>query len=65
MKTRTDASGAICGTPLQQQLRLKVGAKVMMTYNVDTCDSLTNGAFGEVVGFKFSNEGKVKQVGYF
>ena len=62
MKTRTDASGAICGTPLQQHLRLKVGAKVMMTFNVDTCDSLTNGAFGEVVGFKFNKEGKVKQV---
>ena len=62
MKTRTDPSGAICGTPLQQQLRLKVGAKVMMTYNVDTCDSLTNGVFGEVLGFKFNKEGNVSQV---
>ena len=34
----------------------------MMTYNVDTCDSLTNGAFGEVMGFKLDDQGNVKQV---
>ena len=34
----------------------------MMTYNVDTCDSLTNGAFGEVLGYKFDKNGLVKQV---
>ncbi|HBI40238.1 MAG TPA: hypothetical protein DDY16_04745 [Tenacibaculum sp.] len=34
----------------------------MLTYNVDVIDSLTNGAFGEVVGFQFTNSGAVKCV---
>ena len=53
---RTDASGAISGTPLQKKLKLKVSAKVMLTYNIDTCDCLTNGAFGEVLGFKLKKD---------
>ena len=61
-KPRTDSSGAISGTPLQKNIKLKVGAKVMLTYNVDTCDCLTNGAFGEVVGFKFDKNGSWKHV---
>ena len=62
LKPRTDQSGAILGTPLQRTLQLKVGSKVMLTYNIDTCDSLTKGAFGEVVGFKFSDNEMVQQV---
>ena len=61
-KPRIDPSGAISGTPLQKTLKMKVGAKVMLTYNIDTCDCLTNGAFGEVVGFKFNREGDLTQV---
>ena len=45
LKPRTDPSGAVSGTPLQKELKLKLGAKIMMTYNIDTCDCLTNGAF--------------------
>ena len=60
-KPRTDASGAISGTPLQMKLKLKVSAKVMLTYNIDTCDCLTNGAFGEVLGFKLKKD-KIVQV---
>ena len=62
LKPRTDPSGAVSGTPLQKELKLKLGAKIMMTYNIDTCDCLTNGAFGEVVGFKFDHLGGIKQV---
>ena len=62
VKPKTDASGAISGTPLQKELKLKVGAKVMMTYNIDTCDCLTNGAFGEVVGFRYDDNEGIKQV---
>ena len=60
-KPKIDPTGAIRGTALQTMLRLKVGAKVMLTSNIDTCDCLTNGALGEVVGFKF-NKDILKQV---
>ena len=59
---RCDTAGSICGTPLQKQLKLKVGAKVMLTYNIDTCDSLTNGAFGEVLGYEYNQGGHIKKV---
>ena len=62
LKPRTDASGAISGTPLQKKLKFKIGAKVMLTYNIDTCDSLTNGAFGEVMGYQFDKNGIINQV---
>ena len=62
LKPRTDPSGAIIGTTLQKELKLKISARVMMTFNVDTCDCLTNGAFGEVLGFKFDSVGEVAQV---
>ena len=39
---KTDASGAVSGTPLQKVLKLKIGAKVMLTYNINTFDSLTS-----------------------
>jgi hypothetical protein len=61
-KPRMDPSGSISGTPLQKTIKLKVGAKVMLTYNIDTCDCLINGAFGEVVGFKFTTEGALKHM---
>ena len=34
----------------------------MLTHNVDTSDCLTNGAFGEVVDFKFDNAGQIKEI---
>ena len=61
-RPRSDAAGAICGTPLQKQLKLKVSAKVMLTYNIDTCDCLTNGALGEVLGYEFHKEGSIRKV---
>ena len=40
---------------LAKCLELKVGAKVMVTVNVDIQDILINGQVGEVVGFKIKN----------
>ena len=57
-----DSSGAIKNTPLQKNLKLKVGCKIMLTFNVDTTDCLTNGAFGEVLGFHRSKQNLVKKV---
>ena len=59
-KPNIDASGQVKGTPLQNVLKLKIGAKVMLTFNIDTCDSLTNGSFGEVVGFRPHNTQDVR-----
>ena len=58
----TDASGAIRNTPLQKTLKIKIGARVMLTHNIDTCDSLTNGTFGEVIGVEFNDSNIVKRV---
>ena len=62
VKPRTSNDGSITNTPLQNILNLKVGAKVMLTYNIDVIDSLTNGAFGEIVGFRFDDSGAIKTI---
>ena len=61
-KPRLNKDGSILNTPLQNILKLKTTAKVMLTYNVDVMDSLANGAIGEVVGFLFAPSGEVKTV---
>ena len=58
----TDRTGAIRNTPLQKNLKLKIGAKVMLTHNIDTCDGLTNGTFVIVLGFKFHRDGTISHV---
>ena len=37
-------AGEVMKTPFQRELKLKIHAKVMLTYNIDTGDGLTNGA---------------------
>ena len=41
---------------------MKVGTKIMLTYNLDTTDGLTNGAFGEVLGFETLDSGAVNTI---
>ena len=62
VNARMNSDDSISNTPLQKLLKLKVGAKVMLTYNVDVIDSLTNGAMGEVVGFQFLKNDIIKNV---
>ena len=61
-KVREDSGGCVLNTPLQKQLKLKIGAQVMLTYNIDTLDCLTNGSLGEVVEFKIGKWGKVAKI---
>ena len=62
LKPHTDATGAIKNTPLQKLLKLKIRARVMLTHNIDTCDCLTNGTFGEVIGLEFDSFGVLNKV---
>ena len=62
MKSFAGNTGAIKGSQLQKTLKLKIGAKVMMTTNVDTTDSLTNGTFGSVFGFEKQDNGKITSI---
>ena len=59
---RTEASGAIRNTPLQKILKMKIGARIMLTYNIDTCDCLTNGTFGEIIGIEFDKMNNLTRV---
>ena len=47
-------NGIIKGSPLVYDLRLKKGARVMLTTNLDVCDGLVNGSLGTVAGFEFN-----------
>ena len=62
LKPMTDNTGAIKGSQLQKTLKLKVGAKVMLTTNIDTTDGLTNGTFGQVIGFGRDDKGKISGI---
>jgi hypothetical protein len=55
-------TGTINNTPFQAKLKLKVGAKLMMTYNVNTADGLTNGSRGELMGIVKNNEGDISKL---
>ena len=54
--------GKVKNTPCTNELRLKIGSEVILTYNVDICDSLANGSKGTVIGFIKNSQGKVRYV---
>ena len=41
--------GAVASTSFLDELKLKLGAKVMLVHNIDTVDCLTNGQLGELI----------------
>ena len=60
-KPKIDKSdGSVDESPMIYELKLKVGARIMMTYNDDTPDELSNGTCGEVVGFYLENGQVIK-----
>ena len=61
-KPKIDKSGQVKNTPLQQILRLKRNARVMLTMNLDVCDNLANGVLGTVVDFVKKVNGELQYV---
>ena len=49
-------------TPFRQNLEMKIGSRIMLTYNIDVMDCLTNGARGEIVAFVRSKAGIIEKV---
>ena len=56
-KPKVNKAGFINETPFVDCLEVKIGARVMLTYNCNTGDGLTNGATGVVKGF-LTNKGE-------
>ena len=54
-KPTVQEDGSVGDTPFVDDLRLKVGARVILVFNVDTSDSLTNGTCGTVLGKRLLN----------
>ena len=59
---KIDSSGLIHGTNIPLEVNVKLGARVMLTFNIDVVDSLVNGSMGEVVGFKRTGNGNIKYI---
>ena len=61
-KPKIDKSGQVKNTPLQKILKLKKNARIMLTMNLDVCDSLANGALGKVVDFVKKTNGELQYI---
>jgi len=51
--------GRIANSPFMDELKLKIGARIMLVYNIDTSDCLTNGTRGTVHSWNMNESGKV------
>ena len=49
---RTTPHGTVASTQFQEELKLKVGARCMLIFNVNTIDELVNGATGTILAFE-------------
>ena len=56
------ATGCIRNTNLLKILQFKINSKVFLSYNVNTNDSLVNGALGKIVGVKEDSSGNLLEI---
>ena len=54
--------GAVATTSFLDELKLKVGVKVMIIHNIDTVDCLTNGQIGELIDVIKTTNGDVDKL---
>ena len=59
-KTKDD--GTIGDSQFRRKLELKIGARVMLNFNVSIADSLVNGQMGKVMDIKYNKDGKVNVI---
>ena len=55
-------TGRIGDTQYVDELKIKIGARVMLIFNIDVSDLLCNGATGTVIGIEESQNGSVSAV---
>ena len=52
--------GTVGNSNFSEILQIKLGARVMLVYNIDIPDLLVNGALGTLVGLEFDKKGNVE-----
>ena len=55
-------NGEVSQTPFIKTLRLKTNSRIMLTYNLDVADGLSNGTTGKIVGFWKNESGEVSHI---
>ena len=55
-------TGCIINTNLMCQLKIKIGSIIMITYNLNVADGITNGTLGEVMGFQFDDKNLIQAI---
>ena len=58
----SEKKGTVKDTPFLQTLQLKISAKIMLTFNINTIDGLTNGARGMLVDVVKLDDGSVSKL---
>ena len=54
--------GAIGTTAFQDELKLKIGANIIVIHNIDTSDGLTNGQLGKLIAIVYTKDGKADKL---
>ena len=58
----TPKDGAVASTSFKDQLKMKIGAKLMIIHNIDVADGLSNGQMGELVHIVKTVTGEVDKL---